>query len=189
MLFFNIFLGLVSCLVRIILGLVLGVVFMQRLSKSTLPRSYERRDPGECICFHTILLQILQFFIQFLTLRYFLTLWNNKECTRYIRANALRFKKLRGALSRTFSNRPKVFECLWRNQLDVLKVTGAPIFPSIVQSIRIHFTHFHPRLLVLRLILTAWTSTFEPRPPMFCEIVTRRHEKRSQRWFLQKWTR
>eukprot|EP00111_Clytia_hemisphaerica_P010777 TCONS_00031494-protein len=46
MLFFNIFLGLVSCLVRIIIGLVLGVVFMQRLSKSTLPRAYERRDPG-----------------------------------------------------------------------------------------------------------------------------------------------
>ncbi|XP_066930401.1 stimulated by retinoic acid gene 6 protein-like [Clytia hemisphaerica] len=46
MLFFNIFLGLVSCLLRIIIGLVLGVVFMQRLSKSTLPRSYERRDPG-----------------------------------------------------------------------------------------------------------------------------------------------
>jgi len=46
MFFFNVFLGLVSCILRIIIGLVLGVVFMQRLAKSTLPRSYERRDPG-----------------------------------------------------------------------------------------------------------------------------------------------
>lgn len=46
MFYFNVFLGLVSCLIRILLGLVLGVIFMQRLAKSTLPRSYERRDPG-----------------------------------------------------------------------------------------------------------------------------------------------
>ena len=46
MFYFNIFLGMVSCLLRIILGVILGVIFLSRLQKSSLPRSYERRDPG-----------------------------------------------------------------------------------------------------------------------------------------------
>jgi len=46
MFYFNIFLGMGSCLLRIIFGFIYGVIFMQRLQKSTLPRSYERRDPG-----------------------------------------------------------------------------------------------------------------------------------------------
>eukprot|EP00111_Clytia_hemisphaerica_P019714 TCONS_00058184-protein len=72
MLFFNIFFGLVSCLLRIIIGLVLGVVFMQRLSKSTLPRSYERRDRGYLSYVSFLLLEhqhsnpALQCFVRFL---------------------------------------------------------------------------------------------------------------------------
>ena len=45
--YFNIFLGIFSCLLRIFFGILFGVVFMQRLQKSTLPRQYEKQDPGE----------------------------------------------------------------------------------------------------------------------------------------------
>ena len=46
MFYFNIFIGMVSCLLRILFGLIFGIVFLSRLQKSSLPRSYERRDPG-----------------------------------------------------------------------------------------------------------------------------------------------
>ncbi|XP_065065632.1 stimulated by retinoic acid gene 6 protein-like [Rhopilema esculentum] len=46
MFFFNMFLGLFSCLMRIIKGLVIGVLFLERVQKSLLPRSFENMDPG-----------------------------------------------------------------------------------------------------------------------------------------------
>ncbi|EDO45675.1 predicted protein [Nematostella vectensis] len=44
--FFNIFLGLASCLLRIIIGSALGIVFLARTQKSVISRDYEDRDPG-----------------------------------------------------------------------------------------------------------------------------------------------
>ncbi|XP_066915451.1 stimulated by retinoic acid gene 6 protein-like [Clytia hemisphaerica] len=44
--YFNVFIGIASCLLRLAYGAILGVVMLSRLQKSTLPRSYERRDPG-----------------------------------------------------------------------------------------------------------------------------------------------
>jgi len=44
--FFNIFLGLISCLLRIFKGMVVGVLFLERVQKSILPRSFEKIDPG-----------------------------------------------------------------------------------------------------------------------------------------------
>lgn len=49
MFYFNIFLGLVSCLLRIIYSVITGIVFLQRLQKSTLPRAFELRDPGRVL--------------------------------------------------------------------------------------------------------------------------------------------
>ena len=63
MFFFNIFLGLVSCLLRIGYGIIYGMIFIQRLQKSTLPRQFEERDPGTL---HIILLQILHFSVLYL---------------------------------------------------------------------------------------------------------------------------
>lgn len=44
--FFNIFLGVISCLKRIIIGAVLGVMFLGRTQKSVISRDYELMDPG-----------------------------------------------------------------------------------------------------------------------------------------------
>ena len=44
--FFNIFLGVVSCLKRIIIGAVLGVMFLGRTQKSVISRDFELMDPG-----------------------------------------------------------------------------------------------------------------------------------------------
>ena len=44
--FFNIFLGVFSCLKRIIVGAVLGVMFLGRTQKSVIPRDFELKDPG-----------------------------------------------------------------------------------------------------------------------------------------------
>ncbi|CAL1530292.1 unnamed protein product [Lymnaea stagnalis] len=46
MFFYNIFLGLVSCLLRIIKAIVVGTLFLCRLDRSTLPRNWESFDPG-----------------------------------------------------------------------------------------------------------------------------------------------
>ncbi|XP_046377773.2 receptor for retinol uptake stra6-like [Haliotis rufescens] len=46
MFFFNIFLGLVSCLMRIIKAIVLGALFMPRLDHSTLSQRFQFFDPG-----------------------------------------------------------------------------------------------------------------------------------------------
>ena len=44
--FFNIFLGVISCLKRVIIGAVLGVMFLGRTQKSVLSRDFELMDPG-----------------------------------------------------------------------------------------------------------------------------------------------
>ncbi|XP_067668463.1 receptor for retinol uptake stra6-like [Haliotis asinina] len=46
MFFFNIFLGLVSCLMRIIKAIVLGALFMPRLDHSSLSQRFQFFDPG-----------------------------------------------------------------------------------------------------------------------------------------------
>ncbi|KAL5004400.1 hypothetical protein ScPMuIL_017856 [Solemya velum] len=46
MFFYNIFLGLVSCLLRIVKSVVIGALFLPRLDRSTLPRRFEFFDPG-----------------------------------------------------------------------------------------------------------------------------------------------
>ncbi|XP_025079486.1 stimulated by retinoic acid gene 6 protein-like [Pomacea canaliculata] len=46
MFFYNIFLGLVSCLLRIVKAFVLGIAFLGRLDNSTLSRKFEFFDPG-----------------------------------------------------------------------------------------------------------------------------------------------
>ncbi|CAG5135055.1 unnamed protein product, partial [Candidula unifasciata] len=46
MFFYNIFLGLFSCLMRIIKAMAVGAVFLSRLDNSTLPRKFEFLDPG-----------------------------------------------------------------------------------------------------------------------------------------------
>ncbi|EDO30951.1 predicted protein, partial [Nematostella vectensis] len=44
--FFNIFLGVVSCLTRILIGAGIGVLFLARTQKSLVARDYELMDPG-----------------------------------------------------------------------------------------------------------------------------------------------
>ncbi|XP_068741164.1 stimulated by retinoic acid gene 6 protein-like isoform X1 [Montipora capricornis] len=44
--FFNIFLGLFSCLKRVIIGAVTGIIFLGRTQKSVLSRDFELQDPG-----------------------------------------------------------------------------------------------------------------------------------------------
>lgn len=46
MFFYNIFLGLLSCLLRIVKAMVIGIVMLARLDNSTLPRKFEDLDPG-----------------------------------------------------------------------------------------------------------------------------------------------
>ncbi|KAK3770646.1 hypothetical protein RRG08_052985 [Elysia crispata] len=46
MFFYNIFLGLLSCLLRIIKAIAIGTIFLARLDNSTLPRKFEFFDPG-----------------------------------------------------------------------------------------------------------------------------------------------
>ncbi|KAH9491810.1 hypothetical protein Btru_029567 [Bulinus truncatus] len=46
MFFYNIFLGLISCLMRIIKAMIVGTLFLARLDNSTLPRKFEFLDPG-----------------------------------------------------------------------------------------------------------------------------------------------
>ncbi|KAL5003951.1 hypothetical protein ScPMuIL_017407 [Solemya velum] len=46
MFFYNIFLGFISCLLRILKSVVIGALFMARLDQSTLPRRFEFMDPG-----------------------------------------------------------------------------------------------------------------------------------------------
>ncbi|XP_021360029.1 stimulated by retinoic acid gene 6 protein-like [Mizuhopecten yessoensis] len=46
MFFYNIFLGLVSCLLRILKAILIGAFFLPRLDHSTLPRRFQWFDPG-----------------------------------------------------------------------------------------------------------------------------------------------
>ncbi|XP_077989012.1 stimulated by retinoic acid gene 6 protein-like isoform X2 [Glandiceps talaboti] len=46
MFFYNVFLGMYSCLMRILKSVVIGAFMLSRIDQSTLPRKYERFDPG-----------------------------------------------------------------------------------------------------------------------------------------------
>ncbi|XP_077989495.1 stimulated by retinoic acid gene 6 protein-like [Glandiceps talaboti] len=46
MFFYNVFLGIYSCLMRILKSVVIGAFVLSRIDQSTLPRKYERFDPG-----------------------------------------------------------------------------------------------------------------------------------------------
>ncbi|XP_076453745.1 receptor for retinol uptake stra6-like isoform X2 [Babylonia areolata] len=46
MFFYNVFLGLASCILRILKAMLLGIAFLSRLDYSTLSRRFERMDPG-----------------------------------------------------------------------------------------------------------------------------------------------
>ncbi|XP_055869119.1 receptor for retinol uptake stra6-like isoform X1 [Biomphalaria glabrata] len=46
MFFYNIFLGIVSCFMRIIKSVAVGILLLARLDSSLMPRKFERFDPG-----------------------------------------------------------------------------------------------------------------------------------------------
>ncbi|XP_077988418.1 stimulated by retinoic acid gene 6 protein-like [Glandiceps talaboti] len=46
MFFYNVFLGLYSCLMRILKSMLIGAFVLSRIDQSTLPRKYESFDPG-----------------------------------------------------------------------------------------------------------------------------------------------
>ncbi|KAJ8298345.1 hypothetical protein KUTeg_024876, partial [Tegillarca granosa] len=46
MFFYNIFVGLISCLMRVLKAILLGALFLPRLDHSTLPRKFQWFDPG-----------------------------------------------------------------------------------------------------------------------------------------------
>ncbi|XP_076453747.1 receptor for retinol uptake stra6-like [Babylonia areolata] len=46
MFFYNVFLGLASCVMRILKAMLLGIIFLSRLDNSTLSRRFEFFDPG-----------------------------------------------------------------------------------------------------------------------------------------------
>ncbi|XP_012555170.1 stimulated by retinoic acid gene 6 protein-like isoform X1 [Hydra vulgaris] len=70
--YFNIFIGIFSSFLRIIYGLILGVLFYQRIQKSSLPRSFENWDNGYMSYIGYILLEhyhtnpVLQCFVRLL---------------------------------------------------------------------------------------------------------------------------
>ncbi|XP_065672800.1 stimulated by retinoic acid gene 6 protein-like [Hydra vulgaris] len=70
--YFNIFIGIFSSFLRIIYGLILGVLFYQRIQKSSLPRSFENWDKGYMSYIGYILLEhyhtnpVLQCFVRLL---------------------------------------------------------------------------------------------------------------------------
>ncbi|XP_065672802.1 stimulated by retinoic acid gene 6 protein-like isoform X2 [Hydra vulgaris] len=70
--YFNIFIGIFSSFLRIIYGLILGVLFYQRIQKSSLPRSFEDWDNGYMSYIGYILLEhyhtnpVLQCFVRLL---------------------------------------------------------------------------------------------------------------------------
>ncbi|XP_052218102.1 stimulated by retinoic acid gene 6 protein-like [Dreissena polymorpha] len=68
--FYNIFLGFLSCLMRIIKSIVIGTIFLSRLDNSALPRRFQMMDPGfaayvgflhmECSHTHPVLLMFVR---------------------------------------------------------------------------------------------------------------------------------
>ncbi|PVD18576.1 hypothetical protein C0Q70_21126 [Pomacea canaliculata] len=74
MFFYNIFLGLISCLLRIVKAIVLGIIFLGRLDNSTLSRKFEFFDPGfsayrgfmhmECAHTHPVVIVFARLVIQ-----------------------------------------------------------------------------------------------------------------------------
>lgn len=70
MFFYNIFIGFLSCLLRIIKSIVIGAIFLPRLDNSALPRRFQMFDPGfanycgfihvECAHTHPVLIMFLR---------------------------------------------------------------------------------------------------------------------------------
>lgn len=70
MFFYNIFMGIVSCLLRIIKSMIIGTMFLCRLDNSALPRRFQMFDPGfaayvgmihvECAHTHPVLVCFLR---------------------------------------------------------------------------------------------------------------------------------
>lgn len=75
MFYFNIFIGLFSCLLRIFLGIIFGMIFLLRLQRSTLSLQFEIRDTGYMSYIGYLLLEhqhsnlVLQCFSQLLSSR------------------------------------------------------------------------------------------------------------------------
>jgi len=46
MFFYNIFIGFLSCILRILKSIAIGAIFMSRLDNSALPRRFQMMDPG-----------------------------------------------------------------------------------------------------------------------------------------------
>lgn len=69
--FYNIFIGLVSCLLRILKSVLVGALFLSRLDNSALPRRFQMFDPGfaayvgfihiEAVHSHPVMLVFLRF--------------------------------------------------------------------------------------------------------------------------------
>ncbi|XP_052260590.1 stimulated by retinoic acid gene 6 protein-like isoform X2 [Dreissena polymorpha] len=59
MFFYNIFIGFLSCLLRIIKSVVIGAVFLPRLDNSALPRRFQMMDP-ECSHTHPVVLMFVR---------------------------------------------------------------------------------------------------------------------------------
>ncbi|XP_060605143.1 uncharacterized protein LOC132757773 [Ruditapes philippinarum] len=70
MFFYNIFVGFLSCLLRIVKSIVIGAIFLPRLDNSALPRRFQMFDPGfanycgfihvECAHTHPVLVMFLR---------------------------------------------------------------------------------------------------------------------------------
>ncbi|XP_045199274.2 receptor for retinol uptake stra6-like [Mercenaria mercenaria] len=75
MFFYNIFVGFLSCLLRIIKSIVIGAIFLPRLDNSALPRRFQMFDPGfanycgfihvECAHTHPVLVMFLRILLIF----------------------------------------------------------------------------------------------------------------------------
>ena len=61
--FYNIFIGLFSCLFRIIKSIVIGALFLSRLDNSALPRRFQMMDPGKKTCFPILINMLVLHYI------------------------------------------------------------------------------------------------------------------------------
>lgn len=60
MFFYNIFIGFLSCLLRIIKSIVFGAIFLPRLDNSALPRRVQMFDPGKHMKLHMYMNDVFQ---------------------------------------------------------------------------------------------------------------------------------
>ena len=74
MFFYNIFIGIVSCLMRIAYAMVLGTLMLSRLDYSTLPRRFESMDPGKCMFSSNSLFHVAYTVLRYLLFKAFLFL-------------------------------------------------------------------------------------------------------------------